>query len=130
MVADDVPEGSVRLWRMDPADGGLAPVSSWISETEAYRNMVAARGRWFTDDREEAEWYAEEHPGGRLVFVDLPEAVAESYRVSGMPLRSKDEKDSPRAWSARSWKEFFLPAALAAMAMPVSRDDGPTVTFS
>ena len=58
------------------------PVSDWISETDAYRNMAAASGRWFADTPEEAMWYECEHESGLLLALHVDDAEAEQWRVS------------------------------------------------
>jgi hypothetical protein len=108
------------LYRFGGTAIGIVP--DWISEDQRYRNMLAAAGRWFTDDLDEALWYREEHPGGCLWSVEVDNAEAESYRVSNMSIRpgGRDVADNPAVWSARPEMEFFLPRAIADMAAPVA----------
>lgn len=124
-------EGMLRLYRMRPAEGGIAPVADWIAESESYRNMLAARGRWFTDDLQEALWYAREHPQGEIVFVDLPRAEAETFRVSRLAhLDGAFDSclhDRPAAFSARPDKEFFVSREIAVRAAPLPFDGLPSV---
>lgn len=96
---------------------------SWTDGHPQVEHMLAASGRWFTDDRAEAEWYIkhEYFDNGQLLHVTLPRARAEFLRVSNLPLKpgGKATPENPRAFPRREDIEFYLPKALAALARPV-----------
>ena len=118
------PAGMTRLYRMESTPEQVASgrnIADWIKQSPVYQNAEKAGGRWFTDDLDEINWYRQhEYPEGRMVYVDVPTAEAEKYRVSNIPLKpgDKDVADNPRAYSRRPDKEFFIPSALAAAAKP------------
>jgi hypothetical protein len=116
----------MRLYRFEGADTP-SPVSGWVAETDEYRNMMDAAGRWFADSLDEALWYRCDHEDGRILFIDVDDGEAEQWRVSNIPLRQggRDVPDNPAAWSARPEREFFLPRGVAKMAMPLSMDGDP-----
>lgn len=107
---------TVRLYRAESTSPAKQP-AEWVAQSDNYKHNVDSSGRWFTDDREEAEWYRKnEYPDdGRIVAVDVPVEEAEQYRVSNMPpmVGGKNSKGNPRAFSRRPEKEFFLPRELA-----------------
>jgi hypothetical protein len=107
----------MRLYRFEGADPER-PVSSWVSDTDEYRNMKAAAGRWFADTIDEALWYRCDHEAGHLVCVDVDDDLAEQFRVSNLPLLpgGRSVPDNPAAWSLRPEFEFFLPGDLARLA--------------
>jgi len=111
----------MRLYRFQGTEEASS-VSSWISESAEYQNMMAAAGRWFADSLEEALWYECDHEDGVVLCVDLDDELAENWRVSNIPLQpgGRELPDNPSAWSLRPEREFFLPLELAAMARPVS----------
>jgi len=119
-VTDPEP-GMVRLYRMGaPGEHeGRPPTkkADWIEQDPRYQATLKASGRWFTDDRAEAEWYKQEHPEGQLYYVDVPATDVEGYRV-GKRSGSKDTPDNPAAYSLRPEKELFLPPDVAARKRP------------
>lgn len=105
--------GTTRLYRIEPTKGD-APIPTWMESQPEYQAAKQAGGRWFTDDPEEARWYLEnEHPGGRIVTLDVPTADVEQYRVSKI---KPTGTDNPMAHSRRPEKEFFLPKEIASRA--------------
>jgi hypothetical protein len=97
-------EELMRLYRAD-AQLPTKPVSPWLMETPEYKSMMAAKGRWFTDDLAEAQWYLDDvQKGGKLHYIDLPKKEAESFRLSNM----KKTEDSVHQYSRRPDKEFFV----------------------
>ncbi len=102
-----VQEGFTRVYRFSGDDNKpLAKVADWIAESDDYKQMVNAKGRWFSDDIEEARWYKKEHPEGSLKYVDIPTKDLESYRVSNIVSNAVED---PKKFSARPDKELFLP---------------------
>ena len=112
-----------QLYRAQGRDVKPGSFPSWMEDNEDFRNSKAAEGRWFTDSKEEAEWYdAHEHLGdGEIVEVTLLARVAESFRVSNLPVRNggKSAAENPAAFSLRPHTEFFLPATVAKSATPL-----------
>jgi hypothetical protein len=127
-VADPAQEGhGVTLYRAQFSTAALASrppcKPSWADDSPIVQNTLSASGRWFTDSREEADWYLsnEYGEGGEIVAVRLPVEQAERFRVSNIPLKpgGKDVPENPMAFSRRPEKEFFLPADLAETATPL-----------
>jgi hypothetical protein len=110
----------MRLYRFQGTDP-QRQVSNWIRETEEYQNMIAASGRWFTDDIEEALWYRCDHGEGIILMIDVDDEIAENWRVSNIVSdpRGRSARDNPAAWSLRPEKEFFLPPEVATRAVPI-----------
>lgn len=107
-------EGMVRLYRSEPIEGKGVP--QWAKDSPQYANTQKATGRWFTDDLEEARWYvANENPGGKITYVDVPADRVGKYRVSDMAVKDggKSVAENPAAFSRRPEKEFFLPRKVA-----------------
>jgi hypothetical protein len=117
----------VTLYRAQFSTAALASrppcKPSWADDSPIVQNTLSASGRWFTDSREEADWYLsnEYGEGGEIVAVRLPVEQAERFRVSNIPLKpgGKDVPENPMAFSRRPEKEFFLPADLAETATPL-----------
>jgi hypothetical protein len=116
----------MRLYRFEGTDPHTR-VSDWIRETEEYRNMIAAAGRWFADTADEALWYRCEHESGLLVSVEIEDDVAELWRVSNLQQLpgGRNTPENPAAWSLRPEHEFFLPRELATLALPFDQDHIP-----
>ena len=121
------PLETVTLYRAQPLPSTPAAAPSWSDTHPQVAHMKTAAGRWFTDDRAEAEWYIrnEYFDNGLLVTVTLPKAQAEFYRVSNLPVKAggKDAPDNPRAYSRRPEKEFFLPTEVALRAEPLLHEE-------
>lgn len=111
----------MRLYRFQGSEAAR-PVSAWVTETDEYRNMMSATGRWFTDSLEEALWYACDHEEGFVVHLDLDDDIAEQWRVSNLPRHpgGKTIADNPAEWSLRPEVEFFLPTEIASKAVPLN----------
>ncbi len=111
-------DGTVRLYRAeDIPSTEPVEIPSYLLNSERVQRTLAASGRWFTDDPEEAWWYRKnEYPNGRIVYVDVPRGDLTKSRVSNMPdLGGENVAENPRAFSRRPEKEFFLPKEMAAM---------------
>jgi hypothetical protein len=104
----------IRLYRGQPAASVYNELPAWIRESVTFQQMLAATGRWFTANLDEAAWYARECDDGEIVFIDLPADEVERYRVSNIALKpgGKDAMDNPRAFSRRPELEFFIPQEL------------------
>lgn len=90
--------GMVRLYRAEvpfTAKQAAEWKAHYMSDPTIGREMVASRGRWFADSREQVQLYAD-RPGARVYAVDVPRSVA-------MRARSVDE----------SWTEYRLPRKYA-----------------
>ena len=117
MTRNDV----ITLFRAQPRPkNAVEPApNSWIEADPLVQHMRIAAGRWFTDSRDEVDWYvANEYPDGEVVSLSLSRDEAERYRVSNLPLKpgGKDAPENPRAFSRRPEVEFFLPAEIASCA--------------
>ena len=110
--------GFVRIYRFAVKDKKTGKVPDWLSESSDYQDMIKATGRWFTDDIEEAKWYAKENPEGELLYTDIPLKDLEGYRVSNI----KETSDGlrPKDFSARPEKELFVPKEIANKSKPFS----------
>jgi hypothetical protein len=119
-VIEVAPVDSVRLYRGQPGRSAYREIPAWIRESATFQLQRTAEGRWFTDNLDEALWYARECDDGEVVFVDVAAAGIEQYRVSNIAVKpgGKDVIDNPRAFSKRPEFEFFLSAELAAQAVP------------
>jgi hypothetical protein len=76
------------------------PVPDWITIPPSQR---AAFGRWFTNELEIAQWYADDAgDGGKILFVVVPNDVAESSWLPNQPIEVQ-------RFSRDLLHEFFLP---------------------
>ncbi|MDP3986748.1 MAG: hypothetical protein Q8P81_00810 [Nanoarchaeota archaeon] len=110
-----VKKKSVTLYRAEEIPSKKKSPPSWRETHLEWQIGHAASGRWFTDDLSEAEHYLDNHcANGRIVFINVPEDVAERFKVSNMEDKGgKGIKDNPRAYSLRPEREYFLPADIA-----------------
>jgi N12 class adenine-specific DNA methylase/GGDEF domain-containing protein len=122
--ADEPPvePGMARLYRGEVTPGSeRAPVPEWVSRHPEFAAIKDATGRWFTADRSEAEWYANDasraKENQRLVYVDVPEGELAQHLVSGKPAAR---------WSAKPNEEFFVPREWAEKAQPLGAPAVPT----
>ena len=108
-------EEKIRLYRGEEKEGSGEGVPDWVKQDLAYQKSEQARGRWFTDDLKEAEWYIKnEYPNGKIVVVDVPKEIADRYRVSQLrKVGGKTVEENPFAFSLRPEKEYFLPKHIA-----------------
>ncbi len=110
----------IQLWRGEglPAETP-SKLSDWITQSPEYQNTVAATGRWFTSQVDDALWYIENMHGGQGVLktITLHRDVALVFRVDQFEGQSKSQADSPRAFSRKPESEYFLPAIVAARAV-------------
>ena len=99
-------------WRLSP----------WIQdalESDDFKSIVHASGRWFTDDLEIARWYADDASGSsEIVCVEVSDYVAEVFRVSNIRSRLPCGCD-PVRFSRDPEREFMLPLQIAARAIPI-----------
>lgn len=113
----------VTLYRGQACASDVIARPSWMDDDERVKISKAAEGRWFSDQRSEAEWYvANEHLGrGEISQVVLLASFAERFRVANLPLKpgGKSVVDNPRAFSLRPDVEFYLPRAVASAARPL-----------
>jgi hypothetical protein len=106
----EVPAGHVRLYRGEYG-GAKATHPEWVQQGMEESGAAAARGRWFTQDPEIAQWYVNEAGGqGRVTTVDLPIDEAAKWKVEGNPAIARYSRDPAN--------EYFLPSELAAQAAP------------
>ncbi|HTY44249.1 MAG TPA: hypothetical protein VMC80_03325, partial [Patescibacteria group bacterium] len=93
----------IRLYRAEEKSSTEKNAPDWVKENPDYQRSEQARGRWFTDDLTEAEWYLKhEYPSGKIVVVDVPKEIAERYRVSRLKkVGGKTIGENPLAFSER-----------------------------
>ena len=89
------------LYRGQQAHPGSG-LPDWIVQSEAYRQQAAAADRWFTDELEIAQWYANDAGYGDIVSVDVPDDVAIAAWLPNQPLGVK-------RYSLDPTHEWFLP---------------------
>jgi hypothetical protein len=111
-------EQLVRLYRGQAGASAYKEIPEWIRQSSTFQQNLAASGRWFTANLDEAIWYSKECDDGEIIYLDIPASQMEEYRVSNMDLRpgGKDTSDNPRAFSRRPDFEFFLPISMASQA--------------
>jgi hypothetical protein len=108
----------VRLYRGETKPGP----PSWGRSGEIDRATFEPpefRGRWFTPDPDVAKPYARaaHDPDGRIVYVDVPEADLEAYRVVNVP--------GARKHSLQPRSEFVLPPELVRRARTLPKEQPP-----
>jgi hypothetical protein len=102
--------GFTRLYRVEPAF--RASIPDWRSEHPLMAGILEAQGRWFVSDPTLLDWYLEDSIGRmKTIFVDVPTADLESYRVSNSTERIGPR--SVRSYSKDPDNEFFLPRELS-----------------
>lgn len=102
--------GYVRLFRGEGTSRDRRP--PWLQQSLEAAGVSDAMGRWFTDDPNIARWYSgDAGPLSRIVFVDVPAAVAESSKVSNVPEAARFSRDPER--------EFFVPPEFAVQKRPL-----------
>lgn len=115
-----VPEGHVRLARVEARDRATPNISDWLRESPEFQSAQRAEGRWFVmaDDTDNIRWYqqhlANDGVPSRVVYVDVPADQVESFRVSARP-----EGDEVRGFSRRPDEEFFVSPEIAARRRPL-----------
>lgn len=89
-----------------------------LRENAVVEGIVAASGRWFTDNLETARWYAEGDTDAEIVCVEISDYVADAFRVSNIdrPLPCGCE---PARFSRDPEREFILPRHIAARAVRI-----------
>jgi hypothetical protein len=103
--------GFTRLYRVEP-DGPEVGRPDWVRQAQAESGHLEAEGRWFVADPVLLDWYREDAAGPtRTVFVDVPTADMERYRVANSEERIGLRP--VRSFSRDPENEFFLPRALA-----------------
>jgi hypothetical protein len=112
--------GMVRLYRAEPAETQVPP--EWVKQAQDASGHTEAAGRWFTDKLQFIEdfYKADAGKSARVVYVDVPAAEAEKYRVSKTTELVKGK--SPREFSRDPENEFFIPRELAALSSAGERD--------
>lgn len=107
----------MRLYRAGalPRDteAALASMSEWLAAAVRESGAHEAWGRYFTDVRSIAAWYAADC-GRPIVRIDVPAASARAWRVDANPEARRFSRDPER--------EFFLPAGVADLAVPDEAD--------
>jgi hypothetical protein len=120
-------EPAVRLYRgesVPPIAGNNIP--SWIRDDPKFQSSQAASGRWFTTNIEDAQHYADEANQGQIRYIDLPQSMAEKFRVSNDP---EAVKYSPKARNGEI-DEHFLPRELANRALLYEGEPNATANTS
>ena len=91
----------VRVYRGEGKPG--KPVADWIKQGQDEAGITEATGRWYTKDKDIANWYVREAGlRGRMVSQDIPEEIANKHIVS------KAKRDISR-FSRDPANEIFLP---------------------
>src|ERR1700722_18546099 len=73
--------GFTRLYRVEPAS--KASIPDWKRDHPLMAGILEAQGRWFVSDPTLLDWYLEDSIGRmKTMFVDVPTADLENYRVS------------------------------------------------
>jgi hypothetical protein len=106
-----IPAGHVRLYRAESTR--TAQISDWIRQSEDYQRSQQASGRWFTDTKDNLDFYINDiGPDHRVVYIDVPSEVAQRFRVANLDAKSggKETADNPLAFSRDPLTEYFLPA--------------------
>lgn len=97
-------------------------MSSWLRaalEHPDRRGMMAAQGRWFTDDPEIARWYADDAiDASEIVCVEMEDDEAERHRLSNLDGPLPCGLD-PLAFSRDPEREFMIPRDIALRATVV-----------
>jgi len=76
----------------------------WLEGNPDVKATDEATGKWWTDDRAEAQWYLDNGMvEGEIVEAQVPRSVVEASRVSKLP-----ESHPARKFSRRPEKELFL----------------------
>ena len=102
-----VPEGHVRLYRVEPAV--RAPMAPWMAWQRQEMKLDKGDGRWFTDDPAALLFYVKDQALSRptLLALDVPVDEARTWQVSQWtPLPSGE---NPQAFSRDPDREYFLP---------------------
>lgn len=79
-----------------------------------------AKGRWFTDDPDELDFYiSDKDPAKvRIVYTDFPTQEIEKHRLSN--IANTKELVNPKQYSRNQNKEFFLPKGIQTTQIPLS----------
>ena len=110
---------TTRLVRVQAPTGELSP---WLAEAYSQSDASQAAGRWFmpAEAQDQIDWYMEDAgPGAKLVYVDVPTAEVEQYRISNVAAEGNID---PRAYSRDPENEFFLPRELSDQAKEVTQE--------
>ena len=83
-----------------------------------------ATGRWFSDKKEELQWFASAGRERYLGFVDIPTAEVEKYRLSNFPKGHHALDDS-----FTREREFFVSPELAAQMQPMPGNGPGTLDY-
>ncbi len=116
----------MMLYRGQPTaaarEAARARMSEWMRAalaTVTHADLLAAQGRWFTDDIEIARWYAADaNAPGEVVALEIGDEIAEAFRVSGLQDGLACGLD-PFRYSRDPEREFMLPLHIAARARVV-----------
>ena len=81
-------------------------LADWIVERLIQNGHQSAEGRWFGTSVEQIEWYLEDNPGRHVVSLEIPDEIAEPFRVANLPREIQRFSRDPQ-------EEFFLPVEWA-----------------
>jgi hypothetical protein len=118
-----IPEGHVRLYRGQQVPGSGKGLPEWVKNDPKRKAAAEAEGRWFTNNKAEAQHYADEAGDkGEVTYVDVPKEIADRYQAANDPEASKQvhstKRDKPN-------DEHFLPPEYKSKAKPVATAPPP-----
>ncbi len=101
-----VDEGSVRLYRIEPAL--RVAKAAWLEE--ALTASDKGQGRWFTEDPNALIFYVRDQALAQpqLLFLDVPVEKAQAWRVNQWEAQVTGE--DPKRFSRDPETEYFLPS--------------------
>ena len=108
-------EPLVTLYRGE--EGASAEgIPSWLQSSPEIKQTLEATGRWFTENLQDAKWYASDAVQGVVKTIQVPSSIADLYRVSNLP-----EGSAAKLYPAAGMesKEIFLPRDIASNARPL-----------
>ena len=97
------PDEMVTIYRAQEKRGEKRR-PEWLEQNPDVQASDEATGKWWTDQREEAQWYLDKGMvEGNIIEARVPRSVVEASRVSNLP-----ESHPARRFSRRPERELFL----------------------
>lgn len=108
-----VEDGFTRIFRGESV--AKQEVPDWVRQGLERTGAADAQGRWWTSDRDIAEWYAKDAgPSGRVVYQDVPHAVVDASRVANAP-------EAIKRFSLDPNNELFIPQEFVGKGQEIPR---------